>query len=51
MNREHFEQPNPEPAAEVKEAWQKPEILSFQPAASAQGISYSPTDGVSNLTL
>ena len=39
------------PQEEVaKEAWSKPEIVSYKPAASAQGISYTPLDGLSNLT-
>jgi hypothetical protein len=35
--------------AEVDE-WVKPEIASFLPAKAAEGISYRPTDGISNLT-
>lgn len=30
--------------------WVKPEIASFLPAKAAEGISYRPTDGISNLT-
>jgi hypothetical protein len=37
-------------AAPAQEAWEKPEISSFAPVRSAQGISYLPGDGVSNLT-
>lgn len=32
------------------EEWVKPEITSFLPAKAAEGISYRPTDGISNLT-
>ena len=32
------------------EEWVKPEIASFLPAKAAEGISYRPTDGLSNLT-
>jgi hypothetical protein len=39
-----------ETAAVAQEAWEKPEIASFAPVRSAQGISYLPGDGVSNLT-
>jgi hypothetical protein len=35
--------------AEVDE-WVKPEIVSFLPAKAAEGISYRPTDGISNLS-
>lgn len=31
--------------------WVKPEIVSFLPAKAAEGISYRPTDGISNLTV
>jgi hypothetical protein len=30
--------------------WVKPEIVSFLPAKAAEGISYRPTDGISNLS-
>ena len=30
--------------------WVKPRIESFLPAKAAEGISYRPTDGFSNLT-
>jgi len=30
--------------------WVKPRIESFLPAKAAEGISYRPTDGISNLT-
>jgi len=32
------------------EEWVKPEIASFKPVAAAQGISYKPGDGISNLS-
>jgi hypothetical protein len=31
--------------------WIKPEIVSFKPIEAAEGISYNPTDGISNLTI
>ncbi|MDK2766915.1 hypothetical protein [Sphingomonas sp.] len=37
-------------ASEVRGEWVKPEIASFLPAKAAEGISYRPTDGLSNLT-
>lgn len=36
--------------APAREAWIKPEIASFEPVKAAEGISYRPTDGISNLT-
>ena len=45
---------NDEPAArhptEPKQPWSKPEIASFLPASAAEGISYNPLDGLTNLT-
>lgn len=42
---------NEQTVASVKtEEWVKPEIASFLPAKAAEGISYRPTDGISNLT-
>jgi hypothetical protein len=38
------------PEAVDREAWIKPEIVSFEPVKAAQGISYNPQDGISNLT-
>ncbi len=32
------------------EEWVKPEIASFKPVAAAEGNSYNPGDGVSNLS-
>ena len=32
------------------DTWVKPQIVSFLPAKAAEGISYRPTDGISNLT-
>lgn len=37
--------------ATAKEAWSRPEIVSYKPAVSAKGISYTPLDGISNLTV
>ncbi len=34
---------------EVK-TWVKPEIVSYSPVTAAEGISYRPSDGLSNLT-
>jgi len=38
--------------AEVKDEgmWVKPAVTSFAPVKAAEGISYRPTDGISNLT-
>lgn len=33
-----------------KPRWRKPEITSFKPITDAEGISYQPSDGISNLT-
>ena len=33
-----------------KDVWVKPAITSFAPVKAAEGISYRPTDGISNLT-
>ncbi|HEX5182617.1 MAG TPA: hypothetical protein VFW19_05625 [Allosphingosinicella sp.] len=34
----------------TKDAWEKPEILSYSPARNAEGLRYNPGDGISNLT-
>jgi len=36
--------------ARAEEAWIKPEVTSFAPVRAAEGISYNPTDGLTNLT-
>jgi hypothetical protein len=33
-----------------KPVWVKPEITTFAPVQAAEGISYRPNDGISNLT-
>lgn len=35
---------------EVGEPWVKPEVISYAPVGAAQGISYKPNDGLSNLS-
>jgi len=35
---------------QAAEAWIKPEVTSFAPVRAAEGISYNPTDGLTNLT-
>ena len=35
----------------VKKPWERPEIVTFKPVDEAEGISYQPNDGISNLTL
>jgi hypothetical protein len=42
----------PAPVVEVtgKPAWVKPEVESFVPVQAAEGISYRPNDGISNLS-
>ncbi len=42
-------QPNTDDAT-GKAGWVTPEITTFLPAKAAEGISYRPTDGLSNLT-
>ncbi len=37
--------------ANAKPAWEKPAIVAYEPASSAAGISYTPLDGISNLTV
>jgi hypothetical protein len=37
-------------SSEMPEIWVKPEIVSFKPVEAAEGISYRPRDGISNLT-
>lgn len=32
------------------DTWVKPEVTSFAPVKAAEGISYNPTDGLTNLT-
>jgi len=43
---------SPTPAVEDtdKPEWVKPEITAFAPVQAAEGISYRPNDGISNLT-
>ena len=42
---------NPQDVAPAERGeWVKPEIASYLPAKAAEGISYRPTDGFSNLT-
>lgn len=36
--------------AQTDQTWIKPEVTSFAPVKVAEGISYQPMDGVSNLT-
>jgi hypothetical protein len=36
--------------AEAGEQWVKPEVISYAPVGAAQGISYKPNDGLSNLS-
>ncbi len=36
--------------SEAKKPWLEPDIVTFQPAAAAEGVSYNPTDGLTNLT-
>jgi hypothetical protein len=36
--------------ADAPEVWVKPQITSFKPVAAAEGISYRPNDGISNLS-
>jgi hypothetical protein len=43
-------QDRPKEPSTGKEKWVKPEIISFKPVTAAQGISYLPLDGISNLT-
>ena len=38
------------PVAARKDAWETHEIVSYAPAKNAEGISYNPNDGISNLT-
>ena len=40
----------PDHSAVEDDTWVKPQIASFLPAKAAEGISYRPTDGISNLT-
>lgn len=40
----------PDQIAADDETWVKPQIVSFLPAKAAEGISYRPNDGISNLT-
>ena len=37
-------------ATEGREQWVKPEFTTFLPVSAAEGISYRPNDGLSNLT-
>ncbi len=35
---------------EASEPWVKPEVITYAPVAAAQGISFKPNDGLSNLS-
>jgi hypothetical protein len=37
-------------AVDQREKWIKPEFTTFLPVSASEGISYRPTDGISNLT-
>lgn len=37
--------------SQARDVWVKPAVTSFAPVKAAEGISYRPTDGISNLTL
>lgn len=41
---------NVAPVEQDDETWVKPAVTSFAPVKAAEGISYTPTDGLSNLT-
>jgi hypothetical protein len=41
---------DPTPYEIERPRWSKPEITSFKPITDAEGISYRPSDGISNLT-
>ena len=43
-------EPTSTPESE-NQGWIKPEIVSFKPVEAAEGISYTPRDGLSNLTV
>lgn len=36
---------------QADDAWIKPAVTSFAPVKAAEGISYRPADGISNLTV
>ena len=36
--------------AQTGETWIKPEVTSFAPVKAAEGISYNPLDGLTNMT-
>jgi hypothetical protein len=53
MDTGKHEQPalaNETHGASANPPWVKPEIVSFEPAKAAEGISYNPQDGIANLT-
>ncbi len=39
-----------ESGAAASEQWVKPEVTSYAPVGAAQGISFKPNDGLSNLS-
>jgi hypothetical protein len=41
---------NPATVEQEAETWVKPAVTSFAPVKAAEGISYRPTDGLTNLT-
>ena len=42
--------PDTTEATEGREPWVKPEFTTFLPVSAAEGISFRPNDGLSNLT-
>lgn len=47
---ESAESKSPAVDQDALETWVQPEIASYSPVKAAEGISYLPGDGVSNLT-
>jgi hypothetical protein len=52
VNKADKQPDNQIPAAveQDDETWVKPAVTSFAPVKAAEGISYTPTDGLTNLT-
>ena len=50
MNETKNDAPTPAVEATDKPEWVKPGIKSFAPVQAAEGISYRPNDGISNLS-
>lgn len=46
----HGRPDEPSQSEPKRDAWERPEIVSFRPVSATRGISYRVGDGINNLT-